>query len=336
MANSVRLILPALVLALSVQALHGETTGRLSGTVTTSDGKPVAGAIVVVSRTDVAWKKELKTDAKGAYFQVGLEPKEFEIAVSAPGFSTQREKVKVPLGDVVIKNIVLLTAAEAAKTSTATAAPTAENASIQAENDATDSFNAGAGFYSNKDYATALAPSEKAYKGFKEALEKTSDEAVKLDLTDKFEKANRLLGMVYFNVGKKAEARPLLLKHLEKNPKDVVVINAMLKLAKEAKDKAEEAKYQGMIDVIAGPQPEIGYNEGVVALNAGNMKGAKEGALKSLKAKADYADAYYILGIAEFGLNNLKASKEALKKYMELAPNGSKAAEVKEMLRELR
>jgi tetratricopeptide (TPR) repeat protein len=91
-----------------------------------------------------------------------------------------------------------------------------------------------------------------------------------------------------------------------------------------------------MIDVIAGPQPEIGYNEGVVALNAGNMKGAKEGALKSLKAKADYADAYYILGIAEFGLNNLKASKEALKKYMELAPNGSKAAEVKEMLRELR
>ncbi len=334
MATRPSLLLPALAILATAPCLHADTTGRISGTITTRDGKPVPNATVTLSRLDLNWKKELKVDANGAFFQIGLEPKEFELSVTAPGFVPYKEKVKIPLGDVLTKKITLMAPGEATSSpDAAPVAPTGENASIAAENSATEAFNAAVGFYSAKDWTQALAPCQKAYTGFKEALEKSTDELAKADLNDKVEKSGRLLGMVQYNLGNAEAAKPLLVKHLEKNPKDAIVVSAMLKMAKDAKDKAEEAKYQALMDEIAGPQPEIPYNEGVTALNAGNMKGAKEGALKALKVKADYADAYYILGIAEFGLNNMKAAKEALRKYLELAPNGKKAAEVKEMLR---
>ncbi len=329
------LLIPALAALVVAPALRADTTGRIAGTVKTSDGKPVKNAVITLNRIDVNWKKEMKTDDKGNFMQVGLDPKEFDVTVTAPDFASIKDRVKVPLGDVLTKNYVLLTPEEAAKSGApaVSAAAAAENESIKAEQDATEAYNAGAGFYSSKEYPKALAPSQQAAKAFQAALEKATDEKIREDLEDKASKANRLLGMVYFNLGKAEEAKPLLAKHLEKSPKDAPVVSALLKIAKEAKDKESEARYQALMDEIAGPQPEVPYNEGVVALNAGNYKAAKEGALKALKVKSDYADAYYILGIAEFGMNNMKAAKEALRKYLELAPTGKKAGEVKEMLR---
>jgi len=334
MGMRLRLLLPLLVPA-AVISLHADSTGRISGKVTSSDGKPIVGAVVALKRLDITWLKEIKTDAKGSFFQVGLEPREFEVTISAPGYISHREMVRIPLADVANRNVVLRTTSEGPAAGT-TAAPAPEDAAMKAENDATEAFNAAVGFYSTKDYAQAVAPAETSYKSFKDALAKSTDEAAKPELAEKLQKANRLLGMIYFNAGKKADAKGLLETHLETTPKDPVVISALLNICKELKDKEGEAKYQAMMDTLEGPRPEIPYNEGVTALNAGNYRGAKEGALKALKVKADYADAYYILGIAEFGLNNLKAAKESLRKYLELAPTGSKAGEVKEMLKELR
>jgi len=330
MRTSLRLVLPALVVCLA-GSLHADTTGRLSGKVTSADGKPVVDAAVLLSRIGIAWKKELKTDAKGTFFQVGLDPKEFELTITAKGFVDHKETIKIPLGETLNKSIVLKTVAEAMVAGTG--APPAEAVSIKAEMDATTFYNSAVGFYSAKDYAQALAPCEAAYKGFKEAVEQTKDEAAKNDLVEKGVLANRLLGMVYYNLGKNQDAKEYLVRHLEKNPKDGVVVVTMLKIAQAAKDKAAEAKYQALLEAIEGPRPETAYNEGVTALNAGQFQAAKDAALKSLQVKADYADAYYLLGIAEFGLNHLKAAKENLKKYLEMAPTGSKAAEVKEMLK---
>lgn len=330
MRTSLRLVLPALVVCLA-GSLHADTTGRLSGKITSADGKPVADASVRITRLDIAWKKELKTDAKGTFFQVGLDPKEFEMYVTAKGFLDYKETFKVPLGETLVRNIVLKTAAEA--TAAGTGTPPAEAVSIKSEMDATTYYNSAVGFYSAKDYVQALAPCEQAYKGFKDAAEQSKDEAAKSDLIEKGALANRLLGMVYYNLGKNDEAREYLGRHLDKNPKDGVVVMAMLKMAQATKDKAGETKYRAMLEAIEGPRPETAYNEGVAALNAGHFQAAKDAALKSLQVKADYADAYYLLGIAEFGLNHLKAAKDNLKKYLEMAPTGSKVAEVKEMLK---
>jgi len=335
MGTRFRILVPVLVPAAAL-VLHADTTGRISGKVTSSDGKPIANAVIVLKRTEMAWSKELKSDAAGAFFQVGLEPKEFEMTVTAPGYAPFKEVVKIPLGEALNKVVVLKTPSEASLAPVAAGSVAAEDPSAKAENDAAEAYNAAAAFYSSKEYPQALVPAEQAYKGFQDALGAVKDEMARPGLEEKSLKAARLLGMVYFFAGKKEESKKLLAPLAEKNSKDGNVVSALLKIAKEAKDKEGEAKYQAMLDAIDGPRPEIAYNEGVTALNAGDMKGAKAGALKALGVKADYADAYYILGIAEFGLNNLKASKEALKKYMELAPNGSKAAEVKEMLRELR
>lgn len=326
-------IRPFLLLPAAALLLHADTTGRIGGKITSSDGKPVLNATIVLKRVGASWTKEIKVDANGSFFQVGLEPKDFEVTVTAPGFAPHKETVKIPLGEIKNMSVVMKTPAEAA------AAPTSgavmDNSGAKAENDATDAYNTAAEFYSSKEYASALAPAELAHSGFKTSLETAKDET-KADLEEKLQKASRLLGMVHFQAGKKDEARKLLDPIIEKNPKDGVVVTALLVIAKDAKDKAGQAKYQALLDSIEGPRPENAYNEGVVALNAGDYKGAKAGALKALGVKADYADAYYIIGIAEYGMSNLKGAKEALQKYMALAPTGPKAGEVKEMLKELR
>jgi TolA-binding protein len=70
----------------------------------------------------------------------------------------------------------------------------------------------------------------------------------------------------------------------------------------------------------------------VAVFNAGDMKAAKDLLNKAIATDPKFPDSYYLLGMVEYGLTNLKGTKEAFLKYLEIAPTGKKAAEVKEML----
>ena len=94
-------------------SLYGQVFGRIQGTVTGKNGKPGAGAEVELARLDITWVKKLKADAKGAFMQVGLEPKNFKVTVTAPGFAPTEDQVKIPMNDVVIRDFILLTPKEA-------------------------------------------------------------------------------------------------------------------------------------------------------------------------------------------------------------------------------
>jgi hypothetical protein len=116
-----RLIL-ALMLPAACLSIQAEQTGRISGKVLNKEGKPIPGAKVNLKRTDRNWSKDLLPDKSGAYLQVGLEPKEFNLTASAEGYVDYKESIKIPLGDVLIKNITLLTPAEARTQAVATGA----------------------------------------------------------------------------------------------------------------------------------------------------------------------------------------------------------------------
>lgn len=340
-------IIPALILAVVALPMTAETTGRLSGKVTTKDGKPVAGAKVVLKRVDVNWTKELKVGADGSFMQVGLEPKDFELNVTAEGFVPFTDRLKIPLGDVIKKAVTLLTPDEARKEGVGVSAGKAvvvDDPGVSLENAGADAFNQAVELVNEKKYNEALPLVELAVQTLKESAEKTKDEAAKAEVLSKLVKVERTYGITLFEVGIASEskaallgqAKPILEKALAANGKDNRALDALLRIAKAQKDKEAEKKYQGMVDAILGPRPEIPYNEGVNAFNAGNLHEAKESVLKAIQIDPKFADSYWLLGVVEFSLNNINGAKANFHKYMEIAPTGKKAGEVKQMLKELR
>ena len=90
------------------------------------------------------------------------------------------------------------------------------------------------------------------------------------------------------------------------------------------------------------PNPAVAYfNICATQYNAGNMAGASVACDKAIAADPNKADAYFIKGSALYGNGKLDANNkyvvpegtaEALNKYLQLAPDGAHAADVKSML----
>jgi tetratricopeptide (TPR) repeat protein len=331
-----RLVL-TLTLPVVCLAIQAESTGRISGKVLNKEGKPVPGAKVNLRRTDIKWSKDLIPDKNGSYLQVGLEPKEFILTVTAEGYVDYIEpSIKIPLGDILVRNITLLTPAEArAQAAAAGAKSVPEDPAMALDAEGRDAFNQAIPLYNEGKFEDALPQVEKAYKTLSEAKDKLQDEQAKANLAPELLKIERVLGICMARAGvKKEDAEPYLLKALERNPKDEPVISGLVETSKAKNDTAAEQKYTALLESLHGPNPDVAYNKGVEAFNAGKSKEAKAHWLKALEIAPTYAEAHYMLAMVEFGDNNLKGTKQHLQKYLELAPNGKNAATAKEMLKD--
>jgi tetratricopeptide (TPR) repeat protein len=113
--------------------------------------------------------------------------------------------------------------------------------------------------------------------------------------------------------------------------------NAYLKLKKN--DKAIEAYTKA---ASMDPNPATAYfNICATQYNTGNTQGALAASDKAIAADATRADAYFIKGSLMVGDSKLDkdgkltapaGTSEALNKYLELAPDGPHAGDVKAML----
>lgn len=330
-----RRLVPALMLPVLCLSVQAEQTGRISGKVLNKEGKPVAGSKVTLKRTDRAWVKDLTPDKNGAYLQVGLEPKDFELTVSAPGYVDHKEMIRIPLADVLVKNITLLTPAEARTQAPAAGQVVQEDPGAALDAEGREAFNQAIPLYNEGNYAEALPYVQKSHTALVAAMDKLKDEQAKKDLGPEISKIERVLGICIAQAGvKKEEGEPFLLKALERNAKDERVIIALIETSKAKADQAAEQKYTAMLETLQGPNPDVIYNKGVEAFNAGKTKEAKAHFLKALEIAPTYGEAHFLLAMVEFGENNLKGTKQHLEKYLELSPNGKNASTAKEMLKD--
>jgi tetratricopeptide (TPR) repeat protein len=82
----------------AASALAQVTT--LEGTVMGTDGKPVAGAVIKIHRTDVKWDAQLKTDKHGHYIHTGVPLGTYQVSVVVDGQEMDKVNgVKTTMGD---------------------------------------------------------------------------------------------------------------------------------------------------------------------------------------------------------------------------------------------
>lgn len=338
-----RNLITAIMIPAVCLTLAADSTGRIGGKVINKEGKPVAGAVILLSRTDITWTKEIKTDAKGSYLQVGLEPKDFTFSITAEGYQPQKQSIKIKLGDIVNVNITLLTAKEAADEAlkaNLASMPAGEGKSMAAS----ASFNAAVELYNAQKYAEAVPLVQSALADFKEALTTLKEGESRTTIEKNLPTVERVLGISLYEAGKAdpaqqsqmLKAEPYLVDAYKRNPKDQRILMALLEIAKAKKDAEGTKTYQAALDAVTGPRPELAYNDGVAAFNAGKYKDAKTFVTKAITLDPKFPDSYWLLGVVEFSLENPKGAKEAFRKYMEIAPTGKKAGEVKEFLKELK
>ena len=98
----------------------------LSGVITDAQGGAVPNAKVTVTNTGTAITAETTTNSAGAYSVPNLNPSDYEVRVSAPGFSTAVSKVTLTVGAKQEMNIALTVGEVSQTVEVTTAAPQIE------------------------------------------------------------------------------------------------------------------------------------------------------------------------------------------------------------------
>jgi tetratricopeptide (TPR) repeat protein len=299
-----------LLLAAAGSAFAG-SEARLTGKIVDAATKsPVANATMKVEAIE---GKNLKLDAKvkadGSFALFLLDSTiRYKYIVSAPGYDTYEEVIKLKIGESATRDFQLYKAgtspgAAPAAGAVAAAPPKADPAVI--------AYNEGAALANAGDYTGAI-------KKFEEAV------AAKPNLT-----AGWIALAKTANTQKSyAKAVQAANKVLEVDDTDTDMLSILVTGYNALGDKANAAKAQARLPKNASAL----FNDAAKLINAGDDNGAEKLLKQAIEADGDFAPAQYQLGMIYVRSGKSAEAKAALQKYLELDPKGADAATAREMI----
>jgi tetratricopeptide (TPR) repeat protein len=270
-------------------------TGTARGRVIDVQAQPIADAKVLIEFLGgVTRKFEVKTNKKGEFMQVGMQPGPYRFTASKEGFQPGVVEQRISLGDPTqVPELKLNTVAQAAAQQ-----PGAAEASLLRE-----SFQKAVELQS----AGKIDEAEAAYK----AILTTS-----ADVPEVYQN----LGQLYLQKKDYKAAETAFQKGLELRP-DSSDLSTLL--ARVYQETGQTDKAMALVEKSAGANPtdaRAQFNRGIFLLNANKNEEAISAFEAAIKADPASAESYYRLGALMIGQGKVPESIQYLEKYLSLNP----------------
>ena len=350
----------ALLATLCVPTVFAQATGTVKGVAKDAQGNPIAGATVEWHNIDNGRKYTLKTNKKGEYFSLGIEPGKYKVTLSLDG--KQLDSVNnfpVQVEESTLDFDEKKSQAEAAQQQgispeklkqmqEAEAKQKQEGNTVKTLNEKLSAANTA---MQGGDFDTAINTLNEANQmdPSRDLLWARLGDAYIASApkqTDAAEKTRRY-GEAVTDYQKAIELKQKAMQSGAPKPDDPKMLAAYynnLAQAQAKSGKTDEAikSYEQAAQHNPAGAAQYYYNEGAVMTNSGKVDEANAAFDKSIAADPTKADAYYQKGVnlINKATTDPKTGKvipapgteEALNKYLELQPNGPYAEGAKSML----
>ena len=294
----------------AVAAPASAQTGMLKGKVVDAKGQPVEGAKVTIAMAEgINRKYEVKTNKKGEFVQIGIQPGVYEISAEKEGIGWDGEKTKIGIGENPELKFTLAPKAAAG--------PTKEDLALE----------------------KAFQEGVSATKGgnFPEAIVKFQ-EAIKLrpDCFDCYYN----MGIAHYQAKELDKAEAAFKEALKYNANSAAPYTALANLYNSQKRFDEAVAMTTQATKLGGAaggaaSADAAFNQGVVLWNASKYEEARQQFEQAVKLKPDFAEAHFRLGMAYLNLGKMGEAKGPMEAYLKLAPTGPNADMAKQILASL-
>ncbi len=294
-----------------------QSTGMVKGKVMDLQGQPVDQAKVLIEFADGMNRKyETKTNKKGEFIQIGLQPGNYRVTAEKEGVGAQSFDVRVRLGAAAEVNFQLSPMSASGK-------PMSKE-ELQKMAAFKLAFDAGVAASTAGNYDEAVAK-------FTEALATTPDcYACQFNIGGAYAQKKE------YDKAEEAFKKAMAMKADSAEPYNALanIYNAQRRFDDAAKMTEEATKRAG--STPEGGSPDQLFNQGVIFWNAGKIPDAKKQFEAALSAKPDMADAHYWIGMANLNEGKLPEAATHFDEYLKLAPTGQYAEQAKGVLSQIK
>lgn len=318
-------IFVVLVLSLTASTLLGQAwrgNGRLQGTVTDEDGKPVNGAKVMLRAARGGNSgPDVVTNNKGKWAMLGLIGGQWDIDVEAEGYETKKMSVQLSEVDrmppVPIK-LKKLPPPEPERTVEAPREEVRVAGQVVAPEIATALEN-GNKYIADSNFKAAVVEYEKAYAAL------PTNVPLKMALS-----------RAYYGAGQSDKATGILKEVYTSDSTNTNALILLINLLLEGGKFDEARTYLEKIPAGSVTDPSVMTNFGKHFYNKNRIKDAWKYFDAAVTLDPTVAESYYYRALSEIQLEKKAEARNDLKKVIELAPDSQDARDAAEMLAALK
>lgn len=291
-------------------------TGGLKGKVVDAQNKPIEGAVITIEMTEGMNRKyETKTDRRGDFVRIGLQPGQYKITATKDGMSQsfdQRVRLEMSEVNFTLKPGMVAEASEADRKKAEEKATALKGA-----------FAEGVTLSNEGKHDEAIAKFNEVIAQVPNCVE-----------------CYQNIGTVYTRKKEWDKAEEAFKKAIEFKPDAAdaynglaTVYNAQKKFDQAAEASAQAQKLAGTAGTAGGgANASTVFNQGVIAWNAGKVPEAKKLFEQAVQLDPKLADAHYWLGMATVNEGKLPEAAKHFEEYLKLAPTGQYAEQAKNIL----
>jgi len=298
--KDVKLTFPAFLFLSSL--VFAGAKGGIRGKIFDEKNNPITGALVTIISVDYPSEQyKLTTNRKGEFIQVGLDPGDYRVRCEKEVFQPREEQIKVPINEIVEKNFTLSTAVEATR--------------VEVIPGKKELGEANRLFQEGK-FEEALAAYGKA------AAQSPQDAVIQYNI-----------GVTLMALDRVDEAIGAFKRTIEIQPENIPALKGLGQIYGKMRLYEESVRFYSQATMISSTDPEAFFNLGVGQMNLGDQEAALAAFKKSIACDEKYADSYYQLGLIFLNQGKLDEALAALEKFLQLAPEDSKAGNAAEMIK---